>query len=293
MYNKQISSVVSPWGTMVDCRPVGGGCISDAAHVTVHSTSGGRVELFVKSNRAAFEENFHCEFDGLRRLATVNAIRTAEPLKIETIGDTIFMVMQWIETGRKSDFELFGQQLAGLHRKSSGDRIGLEYENFLGASPQVNSAADDWVGFVQENRIGTQLRMAMDRDLIDANCKRDIDAVIDSMPAILAGRENITSLLHGDLWSGNYLFDTSNQPVIIDPAIHYGCREAEFGMLLLFGSCPPLFYEAYNDQWRLPTRWRQRCKIYVLYHLLNHLNLFGTSYQGQCKQMVREILSDT
>jgi protein-ribulosamine 3-kinase len=292
MYNQQISSVVAQWGAMVDCRAVAGGCISDAAHVTVRGSSGGQAELFVKSNRADFEQNFRCEFDGLRRLADVNMIRTVEPLKIETIGDTVFMVMQWIETAGKSDFEQFGRQLANLHRQSSSCRIGLEYDNFLGASPQINSPTVDWVQFVQNNRIEAQLRLTANCGLNDAKFKRDIEAVIDSMPTLLAGRENTTSLLHGDLWRGNYLFDESNRPVIIDPAIYYGCREAEFGMLLLLGGCPQSFYDAYNDQWPLPPGWRQRCKVYVLYHLLNHLNLFGASYLGQCKQVAHEILSD-
>lgn len=290
MHIKQVASVVAAWGAMVDYRPVGGGCISDAAHVTVRDASGGRLELFIKSNRADFEQNFRCEYDGLRRLADVDAIRTAEPLKIETRGDTIFIVLRWIQAGSKSDFALFGRQLANLHRQSSSGRIGLEYDNFLGASPQINSPTDDWVAFVQNHRIGAQLRQAADCGLVDAQAKRDIEAVIDSMPTVLRGRENATSLLHGDLWSGNYLFDQSNQPVVIDPAIYYGCREAEFGMLLLFGGCPQSFYDAYNDRWPLPPGWRQRCNVYVLYHLMNHLNLFGASYLEPCKHLAHVIL---
>lgn len=292
MQNQLIQSVVADWGIVTDCRSIGGGCISDTARVTVRDPNGNLHDLFVKSNRADFQQNFRCELDGLNRLAAVEAIRIAKPLRIETISDRVFLVMQWIEAGRESNFDLFGRQLADLHRKSASVRIGLEYDNFLGASPQINSLADDWVRFVQESRIGSQLRVATNRGLINPQAKRDIETVIDSMPTILAGRENVTSLLHGDLWSGNYLFDTCNQPVIIDPAIYYGCREAEFGMLLLFGGCPPSFYESYNDQWSLPPRWQQRCKVYVLYHLLNHLNLFGTSYISQCNQVAKQILSD-
>jgi len=292
MQKQLIQSVVADWGIVTDCRPISGGCISEAARVTVRDPDGKLHDLFVKSNRADFQANFRCEFDALNRLAAIEAIRTPKPLKIQTIGDRVLMVMQWIQTGTTSDFERLGRQLADLHRKSAGGRIGLEYDNFLGASPQFNTPAATWVQFVQENRIGPQLRRATDRGLIDTPTKRDIETLIEAMPTILAGRDDVTSLLHGDLWSGNYLFDTYNQPVVIDPAIYYGCREAEFGMLLLFGGCPPSFYESYNDQWPLPPRWRQRSKVYVLYHLLNHLNLFGATYLSQCGQVAQQMLID-
>ena len=292
MQKQLIQSVVADWGIVTACRPIGGGCISNAARVTLRDPDGKLHDLFVKSNRLDFQQNFRCELDGLNRLAATETIRIPKPLKIEAVGDRVMLVMQWIEAGRSSDFDLLGRQLADLHRKSAGVRIGLDYDNFLGASPQLNSQTDDWIRFVQESRIGSQLRLATNRGLIHPQIKRDIETVIDSMSAILAGRENVTSLLHGDLWSGNYLFDTCNQPFIIDPAIYYGCREAEFGMLLLFGGCPPSFYESYNDQWPLPPRWRQRCQVYVLYHLLNHLNLFGATYLSQCGQVAQRILSD-
>lgn len=288
-----ISSIVAQWGTVVDSRAIGGGCMSDAMRVTVRDSNGTKRDLFVKCNQAGFAENFRCEFDGLRQLAAVGVIRTPEPMCVDTIGDTTFLVMEWIEAGRQSDFGLLGQQLADLHRRSSGRQIGLQYDNFLGATRQINTSSSDWIAFVQEQRIGAQLRLAIDAGLIDAACKRDIESIIHAMPSVLAGREEMTSLLHGDLWSGNYLFDSSNQPVVIDPAIYYGCREAEFGMLLLFGGCPPEFYESYNNAWPLPPGWQQRCKVYVLYHLLNHLNLFGGSYLNQCKRVSREIVVDS
>jgi len=224
-------------------------------------------------------------------LAAVNALRIPKPLKIETIGDRAFLVMEWIEPSGQSDFDLFGRQLANLHRQTHCHRNGLDQDSHLGASPQINTPLNDWVEFVQHNRIGAQLRRAVANDLIDIPCKRDIEAIIESMSLLLAGRASGTSLLHGDLWSGNYLFDPNNQPVVIDPAVYYGCREAEFGMILLYGGCPQSFYAAYNEQWPLPAGWRERCKVYVLYHLLNHLNLFGTSYLGQCKQLIHEILN--
>jgi fructosamine-3-kinase len=110
------------------------------------------------------------------------------------------------------------------------------------------------------------------------------------MDQLLAGRDPQTSLLHGDLWSGNYLCDCEDRPVVIDPAVYYGCREAEFGMLRLFGSCPDDFYESYMETFPLPGGWQHRVSVYVLYHLLNHLNLFGSGYHDQCKRLAAEIL---
>jgi fructosamine-3-kinase len=120
--------------------------------------------------------------------------------------------------------------------------------------------------------------------------QRDCEQIIDLMDDLLEGREDQTSLLHGDLWSGNYLCDREGDAVIIDPAIYYGCREAEFGMLRLFGSCPGDFYESYLDTFPLPAGWQRRVSVYVLYHLLNHLNLFGTGYRSQCQRLAAEIL---
>ena len=110
------------------------------------------------------------------------------------------------------------------------------------------------------------------------------------MPELLQGRDDETSLLHGDLWSGNYLCDERGEPVVIDPAVYRGCREAEFGMIRLFGACPPTFERAYCDTFPLPDGWHRRVSVYVLYHLLNHLNLFGSGYLGQCHQVTDEIL---
>ena len=111
------------------------------------------------------------------------------------------------------------------------------------------------------------------------------------MDDLLAGRDDQTSLIHGDLWSGNYLCDSEGGPVIIDPAVYYGCREAEFGMLKLFGSCPNEFYEAYDDVFPRRDGCQRRTDVYVLYHLLNHLNLFGRGYLDHCRQVAAEVLS--
>ena len=138
--------------------------------------------------------------------------------------------------------------------------------------------------------MGYQLRWGVDRGGIDGGLRRSLEELIAKLPEILEGRDDETSLLHGDLWSGNYLAAEDGRPVIIDPAIYHGCREAEFGMLRLFGGCPETFYEAYRAAWPLPDGWQRRTNVYVLYHLLNHLNLFGGGYAGSCRETAAEIL---
>jgi fructosamine-3-kinase len=205
--------------------------------------------------------------------------------------------MNWITSNRPlGNFqERFGRGLAKLHRTTlhrsdQRERIGWETDNFLGSAKQINTSTEDWPSFVAEHRIGYQLRWAVDQGLADQSLVGDCETLIGRMDSLLSGRENATSLLHGDLWSGNYLARQDGTPVLIDPAVHYGCREAEFGMLKLFGGCSDAFYRAYDDEFSLADGWQNRVNVYVLYHLLNHLNLFGHGYLSQCRQVAGDVL---
>ncbi len=287
-----IDELVPGGGKVLDASPVGGGCISQASRVVVDVGSAGTRTLFVKSNGADFAENFRCESEGLRRLAGAEAIRVPEPIAVGEAAGRAWLAIEWVETGRVGGefFRTFGERLAGLHRSTRGTTIGLDHDNFLGAARQPNGSADSWVEFVAEQRLGFQLRWGVDRGGIDAGLRRSLEELISRLPVILEGRDDETSLLHGDLWSGNYLAADDAQPAIIDPAIYHGCREAEFGMLRLFGGCPEPFYEAYRAAWPMPDGWQRRTNVYVLYHLLNHLNLFGGGYAGSCREKAAEIL---
>ena len=284
-------------------EPVGGGSISDAWHVWL---PGGR-ELFVKSNTDDFLANFQAEERGLAALHMATHdngnLTVPQPLIVAAAQSRAWLVMDWIDSDRPADdfFTRFGRGLAQLHRttldyskhpaSSRGSRIGWESDNFLGSANQVNTQTKDWPSFVAEHRIGYQLRWAVDQGLADPSLVRDCQAIIGQMDSLLSGRDEATSLLHGDLWSGNYLASSNGAVVIIDPATYYGCREAEFGMLKLFGGCPSEFYRAYLDEFPMPDGWQKRSSVYVLYHLLNHLNLFGRGYLSQCKAVAAEILA--
>ncbi len=287
-----LSELVEGIGRVTDVRSVGGGCISEASRVSVGDDRGRQRVLFVKRNDASFLENFRCEWDGLLQLAGPDAIGVPAPIAVGVAEGASWLVTEWIEPGSQGSgfFSRFGQELAELHRQTLGDRIGLDRDNYLGAAPQPNQPCESWPDFFAQRRIGFQIGWAVDQGLASGTLRRDCERIVESMDSLLRGRAEQTSLLHGDLWSGNYLCADDGRPVIIDPAVYYGCREAELGMLRLFGSCPSQFYDAYHDTFPLPTGWQRRTSVYVLYHLLNHLNLFGSGYLGQCQSTAAEIL---
>lgn len=277
---------------IVDVDSVSGGCISDGYRVQTRSHDGALQRLFVKRNDESFVDNFRSEADGLARLFATASIHVPEPIACGISDGKSWLVLPWIEQAHttRGFFTTFGKQLATLHCDTLGDEIGGAKDNYLGASKQVNRSCTTWPEFVAARRIGVQLRQATDASLADAQLVRDCELIIKDIGNLLDGREEHTSLIHGDLWSGNYLCDSAGRPVLIDPAVYRGCREAEFGMLLLFGSCPTDFYDSYLATWPMPSGWRRRAKIYILYHLLNHLNLFGSGYLGQCQSMAADIL---
>ena len=282
-----------------DVRPLSGGCISEVLAVSLESDAGSGLpgRLVVKRNAASMIENFQCEADGLRAIEASGSIRVPKPLAAALIHGNSYLAMEFIESGKSASrdqlFDRFGRALANFHRVTRGHRIGWKTDNYLGAAPQSNQPSDSWPEFFAEQRLRFQLRWTTDQQLADSTLTRDVEQIIHSITTLLDGREDSTSLLHGDLWSGNYLFDTHGEPVLLDPAVYHGCREAEWGMIRLFGGCPPAFEEAYQDEWRMPAGWRRRSKLYLLYHELNHLNLFGTSYLSGCKSTASEILAET
>ncbi|OUW82503.1 MAG: hypothetical protein CBD74_07065 [Saprospirales bacterium TMED214] len=289
---RAFSTLLSPDLTVVDQQSLAGGCISEACRVVTEDDQERQQQWFVKMNRESFLGNFQAEVDGLTSLAAVEAIETPQPEAVGVSGDQAWLIMKWIDqqTPGKNFFRDFGARLAEMHRCTSGTRIGLNRDNFLGAAKQINCSTERWIDFVAENRLGFQLRWGIDQRLIDDSLRRDCEGVIAGLDQWLKGRLEKTSLLHGDLWSGNYLCNLEGQPVVIDPAVHYGCPEAEFGMLMLFGACPASFYDSYQQVFPMNAGWQRRVNVYVLYHLLNHLNLFGGGYHGQCQQIAGEIL---
>lgn len=264
---------------------LGGGCINDARRI--ETTDG---VYFLKSNPSPLPAMFPREAEGLSALAAVGAITVPEPIHAHDGGDGVlpFLLTSWIEPGRRaSGFSReFGRRFARLHKEGTGTRFGFEHDNYLGSTPQPNGWSDDWVEFFREKRLGYQLRLAR-RHGFGGDLQLLGERLLERLGELIAEPAEPPTLLHGDLWGGNYMVAKSGEPVLIDPATYYGRREADLAMTQLFGGFDSEFYEGYEEVWPLAGGSRHRLDIYQLYHLLNHLNLFGSGYLGGCLQILR------
>ena len=270
---------------VVNSTRVGGG---DIAAAYLLRTRDGRT-LFYKTAPGAM---FPAEARGLTELAAPDALRVPAVL---AVGDD-FLVLEAIETGRRGPgfFTDFGRSLARLHRHNH-THFGFDGDNYIGATPQANprrtAGPGVWAAWYWEHRLLFQLRLAEGKRLASRDLSRGMAQLEALVQRLLEGTDEPPSLLHGDLWGGNFLADANGMPVLIDPAVYYGHREAELGMTLLFGGFTPEFYDAYHQAWPLEPGWRRRMPLYQLYHVLNHLNLFGGSYGGQAEGIVRRYLA--
>lgn len=248
-------------------------------------------QLFVKTKAQAPVAMFEREIEGLQALAAVGALRVVRAYGAGggTEGVPPFLVLEAIRPGRpRADFfELLGQGLAQLHQQSQGRAFGFADDNFLGATPQPNRWTDDWVIFWRRHRLGYQLELAREGGAGTAELDR-LGKLLDSrLDDLLSEPDERPTLLHGDLWGGNYLVDETGRPVLIDPAAYFGRREADLAMTYLFGGFDARFYAAYEEAWPLAAGAAERIEVYKLYHLLNHLNLFGRSYLEPCLAILR------
>ena len=232
---------------------------------------------------------FEAEADGLRELQSANAIRTPEILGcgIEN-GESYLALERFIfDHPTAATEKQFGERLATLHRHTA-DRFGWFRDNTIGLTPQTNTRSDDWITFFRLQRLEFQLELATSNGY-GADVKAPGLELANRLPELFEGYEPVASLLHGDLWSGNW-GSVNGEPVIFDPAVYYGDRESDIAMTMLFGGFGKAFYAAYERSWPMASGHEQRLKLYQLYHVLNHLNLFGRSYLGQAKALLRELL---
>lgn len=264
---------------------VGGGCIANATRVDTEAGS-----YFLKYGRGAVAQTFAAEAAGLRALhAAESPLVIPAVLAVEDETDACpgFMVMEWIEAGSEGEafWEGFGRGLAVLHRHAA-TQYGFERDNYIGRLPQHNAWAMAWPAFFRNNRLAPQVAMAREarrwpprwNHAFDTLCKRLGDLLPAAPPA---------SILHGDLWNGNFLVAIDGQAALIDPATYHGHREADLAMTELFGGFSHRFYHAYREAWPLEPGYETRRAIYNLYHLINHLNHFGGSYAGAVEAILK------
>lgn len=267
-------------------RPVGGGCIHQAALLT--TTSGRR--LFVKRNHASFWAVFETEAAGLLALAGARVPRVPKPYAVGREGDQAYLIIEAVDAVRAGvGFHArFGAELAELHRTMRAPQCGFERDNHIGSTPQPNPWTTDWFAFFAAHRLGYQVQLSRRNGLLDSSAERDAERLCARLPDLLPPLDDGgASLLHGDLWAGNYLCAADGAPVLIDPAVYFGHREADLAMTALFGGFDPDFYRAYHHHWPLVSGFRERFALYNLYHLLNHLNLFGAAYRSEVLATLR------
>ncbi len=269
-----LSSLGDP-GPIVQIQILGGGCINHASRIMTQNKS-----YFLKWNQHPYPNMFSMEAYGLNMLASINTVRVPKVIKVqESVFDVpAFILLEWIERQSTFDQRKCGQQLALLHLKSNAEQFGLEYDNFIGSTPQNNNWHSDWITFFREERLKPQIDLAQKNGLCGQSRRLKLDKLMTQLEKWLAGVERKTSLLHGDLWGGNVIGDQNGNPVLIDPAVYYGDREADVAFTQMFGGFSRDFYQAYMEAYPLESGYQDRFEIYNVYHLLNHLNLFGESY---------------
>ena len=247
-------------------------------------------QVFVKTNSgSSCPGMFASEYEALLLLAAPEVIHVPRPI---AFGEDFLVTEAFIEGARKPDWqEEMGRQLAHLHRKTQAERFGFEHDNYLGTTQQPNEWSNNWVTFWREQRLGWQLHLYERKTRPDDPLLAMGDRLLAKLDSLLAGIEGEPPvLLHGDLWAGNASANEEGEPVIFDPASYYGHREAEIGMMRMFGGFGSRCEAAYAEVWPLPPGSEERIALYKLYHELNHLNLFGSSYYQQCLTTMEQLL---
>lgn len=281
--NKQILDKIGAilHDEIVDSAAQGGGCIADSRVIT---TSSGKM-YFLKQGFS--NGMFLNEANGLQAIERSGSIRTPKIIGVEND----FLLMELIQHGLNTKDAMydFGCDLARMHQ-FVGKSYGFYEDNFIGANRQINIESDNWEDFYFNNRLIYQYQLAEKNGHVTPELKSKFLRLEKIFHHILQGSEERPCLLHGDLWGGNYLIDENQKAVIIDPAVYYGHREADLAMTKLFGGFSPEFYEGYQHTYPPEEGYLYRENIYLLYHVLNHLNLFGRGYYSQTIHLIDSYL---
>ncbi len=284
---KQIEIVTGQSLSFVTAEAMHGGDINRAYHLRCEQRS-----YFIKFNQADLLPMFEVEVLGLNELADTNTLRIPEAIICGIAGEDAFLVMEFVPLQAMSmtTQQLLGQQLAHLHQQPQ-DFFGWHHDNYIGSNVQKNTRNNNWASFWQEQRLQEQLKLAADNGYT-GKVQQLGEQLMHLIPDFFSSYQPQASLLHGDLWSGNAAADTLGNAVIYDPACYYGDREADIAMTELFGGYGSAFYAAYNEVWALDSGYSRRKKLYNLYHILNHLNLFGNGYLHQSEDTMRQLIAE-
>ncbi len=268
-------------------RPVGGGCINEAVCL-----QGDGASYFIKLNAAGSLAMFEAEAAGLAAIRASRSLRAPRPVASGGSHSRSWLALEYVEFSRPrpGTSAVLGEQLAEMHR-TSAESYGWERDNTIGTTPQANGWMADWTAFWRTQRLGRQLQLAAGNGA-RASLLAKGERLQHSLTGLFDGHRPQPSLLHGDLWGGNWGADKTGRPVIFDPAVYFGDREADLAMTELFGGFETQFYHAYNAAWPLDSGYATRKQLYNLYHILNHFNLFGGGYEAQAEAIMDSLLAE-
>jgi fructosamine-3-kinase len=265
---------------------VGGGSIN-----ACFRWRGERGPLFIKIAPADSLVMFEAEAAGLEELRAADAVRVPGVLAVGADDRHAFIALEWLDLrapSPRAEAQL-GIRLARQHRVTQA-RFGWHRDGTIGATPQDNTPTDDWLAFLRDRRLGAQFSLAQKNGhgrLAERGAR-----LLDVLDGFFPGYRPVPALLHGDLWSGNGAADENDCPVIFDPAVYYGDRETDIAMTQLFGGFGPSFYSAYAAEQPLADGASTRAQLYNLYHVLNHLNMFGGTYLRQASEIIDRLLAE-
>lgn len=270
---------------VIEAQFISGGDINMAAQV--FSSEG---VFFVKWNLFGQHEKqgmFEAEANGLNLLRQTDALQIPQVIGYGQHGDKAYLILEYIDSGKpdKAYWETLGQSLAVLHSHTQ-PTFGLHFDNFIGSLPQTNTPTSNGYDFFFEQRLLPQAGLALYKGLLPKDSYDALLRLRSRLPELLPGER--PALLHGDLWSGNVLANEQNEPVLIDPAVYYGFREAELAFTKLFAGFDQRFYEAYDEVFPLEPGFEERVALYNLYPLLVHVNLFGSGYVSGVERVLNQ-----
>jgi len=281
----EIESVTAKPFSLKRQQGLSGGSINAA-----YLLSGESDQYFVKTNAAGKRSMFEAEARGLETLAGSKTIRLPKVVCLGDDGRQSYIVLEYLNLNAQANQVLLGEQLAALHQVTN-DRFGWDIDNTIGATPQPNSYKEDWLTFWREQRLGFQLKLAAENGY-GGELQSLGERLLADMPVLFAGRDIKPSMLHGDLWGGNVSGLKDGTPVIFDPAFYYGDRETDLAMTYVFGGFDIAFYASYQNSLPLDDGFERRKTFYNIYHIINHLNLFGGGYHGQSISMMKQVLAE-
>ena len=262
---------------------VHGGDINEAYSLTTEKGL-----FFLKVNKAdEFPEMFVKEKNGLEALKNSSKLRVPHVLGVQEAENKQFLFLEFIERGNFSPtfWEDFGRGLAYQHRQTSTN-FGWEIGNYMGNLRQQNDWTASWSEFFSSFRILPLIKVLLEKKLVSVSVLRSTETLCGKLDEIFP--DEAPSLIHGDLWSGNYMVDEAGKPVLIDPAVSYSHREMDLGMTKLFGGFSDQFYDSYDEEYPIENGWKERLPLSQLYPLLIHAVLFGGSYVSSCKNIIEK-----